>query len=214
MKKLVIFVFMLVCLFCNSVMCFAYSKITTEYDEKDNKIVHTYEQTYRLGTSEKVTNVLAMFNYDKRYEFNEDFDSTTQLCKPSDMIFVFIVDYANRLKYIKDEIVLIELGTGKRMIVPITLKKTHYRDDNSDAVSFALWPDDNPEFINMVLADKPFKLGFNFSVEPARGIAENLDFDFDREELDKLKSVIDYDLYSDLSQTENIRKAVAAISAN
>lgn len=215
MKKLVALVFILVCLFCNSVMCFAGGKITTEYDEKNNKISHEYEQLFSLGSSGK-TKVKADFSYEKNYRFNKNFDADSQMCKSSDFFFMMFWDYNNELRYIKDELVLIELETGKIISVPFEFSRKEYSNNEGiyHTLSGGLPPRDIPEFVDLVLAGKPFKIGFKFSVSPTKGLEKYLTFNFDREELDKLKSVIDYDLYSDPSQTENIKKAIYAIPAN
>lgn len=215
MKKLVVFVFMIICLCCNSVMCFAGSKITTEYYEKNNEIFQEYEQLVSLGISGK-TKVKADFVYDKRYQFNKDFDVVTKQSKPNDLLFIMFWDYNDELKYLKNEIVLTELETGKAISVPFEFSREKY--SNSEGVyhtlSGGLAPIDIPALVDLVLDNKPFKITFNFFVSPRRGMNKNLTFDFNKEELEKLKSVINYDLYSDPSQTENIKKAVAAIPAN
>lgn len=215
MKKMAVFVFMVVFLFCNSAMCFAGSKITTEYDEKDNKISHEYEQLFSLGSSGK-TKVMADFVYNKNYRFNKRFDAATQMCTSSDLVFMMFWDYNNELKYMKDELVLTELETGKVISVPFDFNRKQYNNNEGiyHTLSGGLHSRDIPEFMDLVLAGKPFKINFKFFTSPTKGVEKYLTFNFDKEELDKLKSVIDYDLYSDPSQTENIKKAVAAIPAN
>ena len=209
------FVFMVLCLFCNSIICFAGSKITTEYDEEDNKIYQEYEQLFGLGSAGK-TDLIADFTYKKNYKFNKNFDVVTKTCKPSDFIFIMFWDYKDELKYMKNEIVLTELKTGKVISVPVDFNRSPYSDSRGTGytLSGGLAPRDIPEFVDLVLSSKPLKISFKFSVPPAKGVEKYLAFNFEGETLEQVKSVLNYDLYSDPSQTENIKKAVAAIPAN
>lgn len=211
MKKLLVLIFMVICVFCNSALCLA-GTIKTEYDVDDNEISHEYEISYRIGTA-NTTSVTADFTYSKDYRFNKDFDTDTQTCSSRDMVFIMFWDYAYRLRYIKDEMVLTELETGKKTVVPITFTRKKSNKGDCDLLHFVLWPDKNPEIWLLASENKPFQISFNFKVPTTKGIAKNLNFNFDREELDKLRSVIEYDLYSDPSQAENISKAMAAIPA-
>lgn len=213
MKKMVVFVFMVVCLFCNSVICFAGSKITTEYDEEDNKIYQEYEQLFGLGSSGK-NDIIADFTYKKNYKFNKNFDVVTKSCRPSDFIFIMFWDYNDELKYMKNEIVLTELKTGKVISAPFEFDRNPCSSGSGHTLSGGLAPRDIPEFVDLVLSGKPLKISFKFSVPPTMGVEKYLAFNFEGEALEQVKSVINYDLYSDPSQTENIKKAIAAIPAN
>ena len=108
--------------------------------------------------------------------------------------------------------VLTDLETGKTVTVPIKFQRKKSHDKTHDVLSYCIFPNDNMTLTDMLLSEKPFRISFNFVVAPVKGLAEKMIFEFNKNELNELKSAIEYDLYSDTSQKENVNKAMRALS--
>lgn len=209
MKRVIIFIVSMLCLLCCNAACFA--ALETEYHEKDNLLFHQYKQEVRLGYDGK-TNLSADFSYSQLYGFNENFDPITKKCRHNDIVSIIFHDYADLLRYLKDVLVLTDLETGKTVTVPIKFQRKKSHDKTHDVLSYCIFPNDNMTLTDMLLSEKPFRISFNFVVAPVKGLAEKMIFEFNKNELNELKSAIEYDLYSDTSQKENVNKAMRALS--
>ena len=104
--------------------------------------------------------------------------------------------------------VFTEIDSGKVIVVPTKFIWEQSKDGECDFISDHFWLKDNQDISEFMLAGKPFKITFSFTVLPKDSVDKNLKFVFVGEELSKLKSVVDYDLYADPTQKEKIEKAI------
>mgnify|MGYP003295582363 CR=1 FL=1 len=199
---------MLLMTFGNS--CFA--RVEMKFDESKPRIKKDFYQ-YGTYTNRKTGKEIlgVIFAYDRVYSFNKEFDEETQRCTPYDFIYFCIDDYDNRIHNLKDGIKCTQVGTGKSFRLPLTVKMEE--KPNKRHYTFSAIAGDVEGIDKLIeFVDEGNPLIFTFTFFPPGGTIDKLvKIPLNSEEMKEFKSVVYYDLYEDVTQKDNIKRAVSIL---
>lgn len=216
MKKLVLVFITTVLLLVSSTVFANNAQVSTTYDAEDNIICRELEKKVIITDPRDISNIaVILLNYSRNYYFNESYSFATNICTPEDFAIFSVYDNGTFLVAMGDDIVCTQKNTGRKCVIPVKKQHGNMKFIGSSAW-FTYYFVINQKYLNEFWSflDEDHPIEFSFSFIPSAtddGDAKRVTRMYlDQAEVNELKHILHYNLFEDVTQADNIKKAIEA----